>query len=548
MSDSKSPTPTEEKKEQGKPEEKKKVDPKKAAKLLRQQEEEEKRLAAHKNIMKSITFEEAKNETQLFGNLPRIQSTFLNTTNFSQIGDLNKDVAGKEITVRARVFTVRSKGKGSFILLRQGITSIQACFFKTQTTPENMEKFIANLSKESIVDVTGKIVVAEVDAATQKDVEIQITKIYGIVTAYPLPIQVEDAMVPEEEEEKKEEKKEVKPEDEKKKGTVGQELRLDNRVIDMRAPANLAIFKIQSHIGHYFREFLHRLEFYEIHTPKLIATASEGGADVFSVKYFGTTAYLAQSPQLYKQMAVQGDLMRVYEIGPVFRAEKSLTHRHMTEFVGCDLEMTINSHYNEVLEVLDDLFKYIFDSIQTKHKRELEVISQQYPFTPLVFDPKKNLRLTYLQATKLLQEDGEEIGDYDDMGTRQEKRLGRIVKEKYGTDFYMVDKFPLALRPFYTMPCPDDKLLSNSYDLFIRGEEIASGAQRIHESELLLERAKELKVDLNPIKPYVDCFRYGAYPHGGAGIGLERVVMLFLGLHNIRKTSMFPRDPKRLTP
>jgi len=319
-------------------------------------------------------------------------------------------------------------------------------------------------------------------------------------------------------------------------------------VIDMRAPANLAIFKIQSHIGHYFREFLHGQEFYEIHTPKLIATASEGGADVFSVKYFGGTAYLAQSPQLYKQMAVQGDLMRVYEIGPVFRAEKSFTHRHLTEFVGADLEMTINAHYSETLDVLDAMFIHIFDSIQTKHKKELEIISQQYPFTPLLFDKKKNLRLTYLQATKLLQEDGEKIGDYDDMGTPQEKRLGRIVKEKFKTDFYIVDKFPLALRPFYTMPCPSDKQLSNSYDLFLRGEEIASGAQRIHESELLLERAKELKVDLEPIKPYVECFRYGAFPHAGAGIGLERSCMLFLGLHNIRKASMFPRDPKRITP
>jgi len=316
----------------------------------------------------------------------------------------------------------------------------------------------------------------------------------------------------------------------------------------MRAPANLAIFKIQSIIGHYYREFLHKQDFCEIHTPKLIGTASEGGSDVFEVKYFGGKAYLAQSPQLYKQMAVQGDLMKVYEIGPVFRAEKSFTHRHLTEFVGLDIEMAFKSHYYEVLDVLNSLFIHVFDSIQTNYKKELEIISLQYPFTPLIFDKKKNLRITYLEATKLLQQDGEQIGDYDDMGTPQEKRLGRIIKEKYNTDFYTVDKFPLALRPFYTMPCPKDSKLSNSYDLFLRGEEIASGAQRIHESELLMSRAKELKIDVESIKPYVECFKYGAFPHGGAGIGLERVTMLFLGLHNIRKTSMFPRDPKRLSP
>lgn len=511
----------------------------------------------------NITFEDVKEGKVHFGSLPRIQSQLENEITYTLVESLNKDLNGTEVILRARAFTVRSKGKSAFVVLRQGIYTVQACYFKQEGSPEGMEKFIGGISNESIIEVYGKVVTVQkpIESATQKDVEIQITKFFLVVPALtPLPIQVSDAMIPEEDEKKNSELKQVEEKDEKKKkdekkveekkkpGPIGQDVRLDNRVIDMRAPANLAIFKIQSIVGHYFREFLHKQDFFEIHTPKLIGTASEGGSDVFKVDYFGGKAYLAQSPQLYKQMAVQGDLMKVYEIGPVFRAEKSFTHRHLTEFVGLDLEMAFNSHYNEVLEVLDSLFIHVFDSIQTNHKKELEIISQQYPFTPLVFDKKKNLRLTYVEATKLLQEDGEQIGDYDDMGTTQEKRLGRIVKEKFKTDFYIVDKFPLALRPFYTMPCSKDKKLSNSYDLFLRGEEIASGAQRIHESELLLQRAKELKIDLEPIKPYVDCFKYGAYPHGGAGIGLERVVMLFLGLHNIRKTSMFPRDPKRLTP
>lgn len=516
----------------------------------------------------NVTFEDLKQGKVCFGVLPRIQSQLENEVVYTNVESLNKDLDGKDVVIRARAFTVRAKGKSAFVVLRQGTFTVQSCFFKNETSPDGMEKFIGGLSNESIIDIYGKVVVVSkpIESATQKDVEIQINKCFLVVYAYPLPIQVSDAMIPEEDEKKTEvkveekvevkvetkvedkKKKKEKVEEKKKPGPIGQEVRLDNRVIDMRAPANLAIFKIQSTIGHYFREYLHKQEFFEIHTPKLIGTASEGGTEVFKVDYFGGKAYLAQSPQLYKQMAVQGDLMKVYEIGPVFRAEKSFTHRHLTEFVGLDLEMAINSHYNEVLDVLDALFIHVFDSIQTKHKKELEIISQQYPFTPLVFDKKKNLRLTYLEATKLLQEDGENIGDYDDMGTPQEKRLGKIIKEKFKTDFYTVDKFPLALRPFYTMPCSKDSKLSNSYDLFLRGEEIASGAQRIHESELLLQRGKDLKIDLEPIKSYVDCFKYGAFPHGGAGIGLERVTMLFLGLHNIRKTSMFPRDPKRLTP
>ena len=334
----------------------------------------------------------------------------------------------------------------------------------------------------------------------------------------------------------------------KKPSTVGQEIKLDYRVIDMRAPANLAIFKIESAVQYYFREFLFKNEFHEIHTPKLIGTASEGGANVFEVKYFKTKAFLAQSPQLYKQMAVQGDLMKVFEIGPVFRAENSQTHRHLTEFVGLDMEMRFNYHYSEVLDVIDALFIHILNGIEKNYKNEIEIISQQFNISPLEYNKEKNLRITYAEGMKLLRDSGEKISDLDDISTTQEKLLGKIIKEKYGTDFYFMDKFPLAVRPFYTMPDPEDENLSNSYDFFIRGEEISSGAQRIHDSDLLLKRAKELKVDITPIQAYVDCFKYGAYPHAGCGVGLERVVMLYLGLKNIRKTSMFPRDPKRLSP
>jgi len=210
--------------------------------------------------------------------------------------------------------------------------------------------------------------------------------------------------------------------------------------------------------------------------------------------------------------------------------------------------MAIASHYSEALDLMDQMFIHIFNNMESKFAKELDTIHSQYPFERLVYNKEKNLRLTYPEAIQLLREDGMEIEDLGDIDTPTEKRLGRLVKAKYNTDFYFLEKYPMAFRPFYTMPCPEDPRYSNSYDIFLRGEEISSGAQRIHDSELLVEKAKEKGVDMAPLQAYVDAFKYGAFPHAGCGIGLERIVMLYLGIGNVRKTSMFPRDPNRLTP
>lgn len=316
----------------------------------------------------------------------------------------------------------------------------------------------------------------------------------------------------------------------------------------MRTPANQAIMRISSGVCTLFREFLLSRAFTEIQTPKIIGGASEGGSAVFTLKYFGDDACLAQSPQLYKQMtAACSDLERVFEIGPVFRAENSNTHRHLCEFHGLDLEMAIAEHYYEVLDVFSDLFTYIFDGLNSRFKRELEAVRAQFPFENLRY-LTPSLRLTYAEGIGLLREAGVEIAMGDDLSTRQEQALGRIVAERYGTDFFMMDKYPLKLRPFYTMPDPADPTLSNSYDFFIRGEEILSGAQRIHDADMLTRRAEECGIRVPTIQSYVDSFKHGALPHGGGGVGLERVVMLFLGLKNIRQACSFVRDPKRLFP
>lgn len=468
---------------------------------------------------------------------------------YTPIKDLNKSIAGEKVCIRARIHNTRSSSKKScFLLLRQGFYFVQATIFSNEQISTDMVKYASKATKESIVEVFGIVtaVDTEITSATQKDIELSVTHIYTLSEAQSqLPLLVEDAM-------ESDYTAKVKQEQSGKVVNVpNQEVRLDHRVLDTRAPAHIGIFRIQSAVGQFFREFLTQQGFIEIHTPKLIGAASEGGADVFQVKYFGGNAYLAQSPQLYKQMSVVADLMKVFEIGPVFRAENSNTHRHLTEFVGLDLEMTIARHYYEVLDVLNDMFVYIFDNLKTKCARELEAIQQQYPFEPIQYEGntgKKNLRISYPDAIKYLREDGVEIGDLDDINTENEKRLGRVVKQKFGTDFFMLDRFPMNARPFYTMPCKDDSNYSNSYDLFLRGEEIASGAQRIHDPELLMQIAKQKKVDTTPIQAYVDSFKYGSYPHGGAGIGLERVVMLYLGIGNVRKVSQYPRDPKRLTP
>jgi aspartyl/asparaginyl-tRNA synthetase len=219
----------------------------------------------------------------------------------------------------------------------------------------------------------------------------------------------------------------------------------------------------------------------------------------------------------------------------------------MCEFTGMDFEMEIKQHYHELLDVLGDLFIYIFDNLNKTCEAELKSINQQYKFEPLKY-LRKTLVIDFRDAVKLLREAGEAIDDFDDFSTPQEKLLGRLVRAKYDTDFYIVDKYPATVRPFYTMPCPKDKNYTNSYDVFVRGEEITSGAQRVHDYELLKQRITEKGIPQEGVNDYLESFRYGAWPHGGAGIGLERVVMLFLGLDNIRKASLFPRTPVRLTP
>jgi len=271
---------------------------------------------------------------------------------------------------------------------------------------------------------------------------------------------------------------------------------------------------------------------------------------VFKLTYFNQPACLAQSPQLFKQMSIAAGFGRVFEVGPVFRAENSHTHRHLCEFTGLDLEMEIFQNYHEVIRMLDRLMKYIFRTVLDKCKDDIAIIRQQYDLkmpAELVWTDETVI-VDFREGAKWLREAGVEQSELEDLSTVTERKLGEIVKEKFGTDFYILDKFPSDVRPFYTMIDSKDARYSNSFDMFIRGEEICSGAQRIHEPEFLRERIIAKGVNPDTLTDYISAFKYGCPPHGGAGLGLERIVMLLLGIEDCRQCCLFPRTPERLTP
>lgn len=471
----------------------------------------------------------------LYGNTPLIMSEQQVNREFTSVNELHKSV-DQSVWVRGRLHTSRAKGKQCFVVIREKIFTIQGILSVSERISKQMIKYVSQVPKESVVDIQAivKSVPNIIESCTQQTVELSVLQFWVVSTAKSqLPLLIEDAS--------------RRVTEDVTLSTVNQDTRLDNRVLDLRTPANHAIFKLEGGVCKAFRDILTEQGFIEIHTPKIISAASEGGANVFTVSYFKTNAYLAQSPQLYKQMAIAADFEKVFTIGAVFRAEDSNTHRHLTEYVGLDLEMAFKYHYHEVLNTIANTFSEMFKRLKKDFEKEIAQVGQQFPVEEFTFlEPP--LILNFHEGVDMLKEAGVEIDYFDDLSTPNEKLLGKLIKAKYSTDFYVLDKYPLAVRPFYTMPDPLNAGYSNSFDMFMRGEEILSGAQRIHDANFLTERAKHHGIDIEKIKAYIEAFQYGCSPHAGGGIGLERVVMLYLGLDNIRKTSMFPRDPKRLTP
>ncbi|KAK8854502.1 hypothetical protein IAR55_003241 [Kwoniella newhampshirensis] len=306
------------------------------------------------------------------------------------------------------------------------------------------------------------------------------------------------------------------------------------------------IFKIRSTILRVFRDTLDDLDHLEINTPKLQPAATESGAEVFRVNYFGRKAFLAQSPQLMKQMAISADFGRVYEIGPVFRAENSNTHRHLTEYTGLDIEMSIQQDYHEVFHVLDMVMKVdmVMKNIKaiSSMRPELERVRETWPSEDFEWLEQTPV-IPFPEAIQMLRDDGPDVEE-EDLSTPDEIRLGELVHQKYGADFYIVDRLPISARPFYT--ANDGKKSTNSFDMFVRGQEIGTGGQRINDPIKLRESMRNSGIPESDMEEYLSAFDWGMPPHGGAGLGLERIITFFLDPPDVRLASLFHRDPHSL--
>ena len=474
-----------------------------------------------------------------------------------------KDATGEEVVFRAIVENARNQSaKLAFLVFRQGLSTIQAVVAASDTLSRQMVKFSGGIPAESVVLVHAVVQkpMEPVKSTTIQHLEVHVKKLYIIAKAdAQLPMQIEDAERPipgEGESAEQQSKDDGLP-------IVSLNIRLNNRVIDLRGKHNHAIFTIKDGVSLLFSEFLRSKGFLGVNTPRLLGAPSEGGASVFEVSYFATKAFLAQSPQLYKQMLIAARFEKVMEVGPIFRAENSNTARHLTEFTGLDMEMAFEEDYHEVVTLLEELMLYIFNGLKARYKRETDLVRSIYHVEDFALPAAGSVpRLNFSEGIQMLRDDGVEIGDFDDLSTPDEKRLGALVLKQYGTDFYVLDQYPLAIRPFYTMPSASTQAsynpkepnvgYSNSYDFFMRGQEIMSGAQRIHNAAFLEQRMREHASPVDPqsdgLRDYVNAFRYGCPPHAGGGIGLERIVMLWLGLPNVRLATLFPRDPGRLMP
>ena len=327
-----------------------------------------------------------------------------------------------------------------------------------------------------------------------------------------------------------------------KKRSLSMDTELSLRPVTLRAPRARAVFRIQAAVCRAFREFLQEEDFTEIHTPKLGRAGAEGGSSQFRVDYFGRKAVLAQSPQLYKQVMV-GVFERVYEIGPVFRAEKHATQRHLNEYTSLDLEMGFLRSFTDLMALEQGFLRRLVDLLRREYAGELALLGAELP------DAQHIPAVRFDEAKRLAADAyGYAIREPYDLEPEEEQHIGRYAKEVWGSDFVFVTHYPGRKRPFYTMDDPEDPRYTLSFDLLFRGVEITTGGQRIHNYGQQVEKLKARGMEPEDFSGYLLFHKHGAPPHGGLGIGLERLTMQLCGLDNIRRASLFPRDRTRLEP
>ncbi len=426
-------------------------------------------------------------------------------------------VGGEQIVrVCGWVEHLRDKKRMTFLVVRDHTGWVQVTYFKPEAGSE-LATILSQLVPEAAVDITGRLVAnPQVKLGGVEIIPEQITVVGPAEKPLPLGInpQLQD--------------------------------RLNWRFLDLRNPANRLVFEIQTTAEHAMREWWTMNGFLEIHSPKLMGHGSESGAELFSLPYFGGTAYLAQSPQFYKQMGIAAGFDRVFEIGPVFRANKSHTIRHDTEFTSVDVEVAWVDSHEDVMSIEERWIAHTIARVAEIHGEKIRKIYGKEVVVPAVPFP----RITMAKAYEILEGLGHVIppeagGDLDPEG---EKLICKWVKEQHGHEFVFVTDWPIGVRPFYHMRHTHDPSLTKSFDLLWNGLEVTSGAQREHRYDILREQAIEKGLDPSSIQFYLDFFRYGMPPHGGFGFGLTRMLMLLTGLGNVREVTYLYRGVNRLTP
>lgn len=419
------------------------------------------------------------------------------------------------VSIGGWVETVRDQKKVQFVVVRDETAAVQLVNVRHGADDERAN-LISALTLGSFVEVTGDLVHNE--KVKLNGMEIQLDTIAVVGAALPdNPISSDSSI----------------------------EKRLDWRFLDLRRPEQALIFRIQTTFEQGLRSYWIDKGFFEIHTPKLMASPSESRAELFQVPYFDTTAYLAQSPQHFKQMAQSAGFGGVFEIAPAFRADPSFTSRHATEFTSIDMEVSWIDSHEDIARLHEEALVAAFTAVVDKHGEDIEKLYGQTLTVPTLPFP----RIPLAEVREILAAGGYVIPRADgDLDPEGERRISAYVQEKYGHDFVFVTDYDVAIRPFYHMRHTDDPTLTNSYDLIYRGTEISTGAQREHRPDVLAQQAQEKGLDVAELETYINFFRYGVPPHGGYGMGLARVLMLMLGLPSIRETTYLFRGPNHLRP
>lgn len=444
-------------------------------------------------------------------------------------GEVTPAHYGTRQTFAGWVDTLRAKGTMAFLVLRDRTGRVQ--FVIKKDADEALFTMLGALTPESVVSIEGLVQATEKAKAGFEVVPASAKLLNAAAT--PLPFALWDSKI-----------------------ETGIDTRLDNRFLDLRGDRSAAIFRIRHKVLESGTNWLRSQGFQEIHTSNISGASSEGGTDVYKFDYFGRKAFLAQSPQLYKQMMMAAGMDKVFEVGWYFRAEKHNTVRHLNESTAFDLELSFIESEEDVMKAIEGLLTAIWSAVVTECPSELVTLKAEVPV------PKQPFRrVPYEEALKVINHELDTATDLpgelkmphlkfgDDIGSAAEKVLWRAMKRE-GHDFYFITKWPLAPKPFYVMPEDGtmDSRLCRGFDLDYRGVELISGGQRIHDPKLLEQGIVRWGLDPKDFKDYLDAFRFGMPPHGGCGIGIERILMMMLGLGNIREAILFPRDVTRLTP